>query len=265
MQKLLLLFLALLLAGNVFAADPVRRAQEELRRRNLFFGDVDGKESPELIAALKLYQAHKGFDATGKLDPITARSLGVETEASAGVAPEQTKWPDVPVLKSDVARDLPAATQAALEQKAVAEINAEPTPEIPAESPEGPQNLDPPTVTTFVQSYLRDNETNDLEAQLKYYSYPIDYFNHGRVGKRFVEKDNRNYMRRWPERQYKLKGPVRFAAGPKDGETIIEFPIEFHVSNKGRSANGATRNFWTVRPEDGALKIVAIKEEHLHE
>lgn len=265
MRKLLLLFLALLVIGDVIAAEPVRRAQEELRRRNLFFGDVDGQGSPELIAALKLYQMHKGFEPTGKLDSVTARSLGVETDSSVAATTAQTKWPDVPVLKSDVARALPQAEQQALEQSAVANINAEPSPDIPAESPEGPQNLDPKKVTSFVEDYLRDNETNDLATQLKYYSFPIDYFNHGKVSQKFVEKDNRNYMRRWPDRRYELKGPVRFAAGPKEGETVVEFPISFHVRNQRRTAAGKTRNFWTVKPDGDVLKIVSIREEHLRE
>lgn len=266
MRKLLLLFLAVLFAGSVFAAEPTRRAQEELRRRNLFFGEVDGQESPELSAALKLYQTHKGFEPTGELDDLTARSLGVETEASAAEPTvSATKWPDVPVLKSDVARALPPATEAALEQKAVANINLEPAPEIPAESPEGPQNVDPKTVTSFIENYLRDNENNNLATQMKYYSYPIDYFDHGKVGRKFVEADNRNYMRRWPVRHYQLLGPVHCAAGPKEGETIVEFPTSFHVRNRDRTAAGETRNFWTIKPEGGKLKIVAIKEEHLRE
>ncbi|HEY5037181.1 MAG TPA: peptidoglycan-binding domain-containing protein [Chthoniobacterales bacterium] len=258
------LLLVAVTAGHCQANDSIRRAQEELRRRNLFFGDVDGKPSPELTAAVRVYQSHKGFEPTGQLDQVTARSLDIETTHGSANEPA-AKWPDVPVLKSDAARELPPQKQAEMEKAAVTNINASPTPEIPAEAPSGPQNLDPAIVTNFVKDYLRDNERNDLETQLKYYAYPVDYFTHGEVGEKFVARDNRNYMQRWPDRQYTLTAPVKFAAGPRGGETVVEFPIAFHVRNKTREVAGKTRNYWTIRPEDGALKIIAIREEHLHE
>lgn len=261
---LLALLVAAIAAGHCEANDFVRRAQEELRRRNLFFGDVDGKPSPELTAALRVYQSHKGFAPTGRLDEVTARSLDIETGPARANVPV-AKWPDVPVLKSDAARQLPPQKQAEIEKTAVSNIDASPTPDIPAEAPSGPQNLDPEKVTSFVKNYLRDNERNDLATQLKYYAYPVDYFTHGAVGEKFVAQDNRNYMQRWPDRHYRLTAPVKFAAGSKEGETVVEFPIAFHVRNKTREVEGRTRNYWTIRPEDGALKIIAIREEHLNE
>lgn len=264
MRKLIFLLLILVVASEVRAAEPVRRAQEELRRRNLFFGDVDGKETPELAIALRLYQTRKGFGSTGKLDRTTAQSLGITVEG-ARQDTTSTKWPDVPVLKSDAARELPPAKQAEMQERAVANLDPEPSPEIPAESPSGPQSLSPEIVTKFVESYLRDNEQNDLDRQLGYYSYPVDYFTHGEVGKDFVTKDNRRYMRRWPERAYRLSAPVKFVAGPKAGETVVEFPISFKVRNSHHQVSGRTRNFWTIRPEGDGLKICAIKEERLPE
>ncbi len=267
MRKIFLGLLFLILAPGLQADEPVRRVQEELRRRNLFFGEVDGKVTPELSSAVRIYQSHKGFDPTGRIDETTVRSLNIQTGHSAEAEPETeaAKWPDVPILKSDAARELPPQEQAALQEKAMANLDASPSPEIPAESPTGPQNLDPERVTTFVEKYLHDGEIDDLARQLKYYAFPVDYFTHGEVGEKFVAKDNRNYMRRWPEREYHLLAPVKFAAGPKDGETIVEFPISFRVRNKNHVASGKTRNFWTIKPEGHALKILAIREQHLRE
>jgi hypothetical protein len=263
------LFLSLLLFGtltaqHLWADEPVRRVQEELRRRNLFFGEVDGKITPALVAAVRVYQMHKGFSPTGKIDETTARSLNVETgQPNAGEAEE--KWPNVPVLKSDTARELSPEKQAALEQAAVANINATPGPDIPAEGPGSAQNLNPQQVTKFVQDYLRDAETNELAPQLRYYTFPVDYFSHGRVDEKFVARDNLAYMRRWPERRYQLSGPLKFAAGPREGETMVEFPITFRVHGEKREAAGKTRNFWTLKPGETGLKISAIREEHVRE
>ena len=38
----------------------MRSTQEELRRRNVYFGDIDGRSSGELEQALKRYQRRKG-------------------------------------------------------------------------------------------------------------------------------------------------------------------------------------------------------------
>src|SRR3954468_2081551 len=56
------------------AQDDLRSVQEELRRRSLYFGDVNGRDSAELQEATKRYQQRKGFAATGKPDRETLKS-----------------------------------------------------------------------------------------------------------------------------------------------------------------------------------------------
>src|SRR6266576_5803040 len=98
------LFCLLLSISSLARADEtVRQVQEELRKRNLYFGNIDGQTSPVLVDALKRYQTRKGFTVTGKVDHDTAISLHLETTTVAAVAP----LPDVPVLKSDTASALP--------------------------------------------------------------------------------------------------------------------------------------------------------------
>ncbi len=263
---LCLLLLALLVPSHLRAAEPIRRVQEELRRRNLFFGDIDGRASPELAAALRLYQTHKGFEPTGKMDAVTARSLQIDLgPVTSEVVSTRVKWPDVPVLKSDAARDLSAEQQAELEKNALANLDASPAPQLPSATPQASPALDPEQATMLVEDFLRTNEGNNLSAQLKYYAYPVDYFDHGEVSEKFVARDNANYMRRWPQRHYQLLGPVTVKPGPNEDETLVEFPISFQVRNRQRRASGGTRNFWTLRPEGKEWKIIAIREEHLRE
>ena len=66
-------------AAPLRADEKVRQVQEELRKRNLYFGNVDGQESPELSGALKRYQTRKGFAVTGSVDDETATSLHIQT------------------------------------------------------------------------------------------------------------------------------------------------------------------------------------------
>jgi hypothetical protein len=245
--------------ASLRADERIRQAQEELRKRNLYFGNVDGQESPELSGALKRYQSRKGFAASGSVDNQTAASLHIQADpVSAG------NLPDLPVLRSDAARELPAPQRIALERAADENADSAPSPFPPAEAPGPGQDLTPERVTRLVTDYLRDAETDDVAVQVKYFAYPIQYFDHGSVNEGFVLKDVRNYLKRWPERKYTLSEPVRFFAG-REGETNVEFLITYDVRNRDHAASGRTRNWWTLRAEGDELKIVAIREQRLRE
>src|ERR1043166_1425943 len=113
----LLLCLLLLLAvplGRLRADETIRQVQEELRKRNLYFGNIDGRESPELTGALKRYQTRKGFAVTGGVDQETANSLHVQLAALGST----TSLPDEPVLRSDTASAMPESQRLALEKEA---------------------------------------------------------------------------------------------------------------------------------------------------
>ena len=267
MQRFLACLFCLLIAapGTVWADETIRQVQEELRKRNLYFGNIDGQESPELAGALKRYQKRKGFPVTGDVDERTATSLHVQTATVASTA----TLPDAPVLKSDTASALPESQRLALQREAEEKPDLAPTPAPPAESPAPGQDVNPEQVTKLVQDYLRDAEAQDIPTQVKYYAFPVEYFHHGAKSEDFVARDTRNYVKRWPERKYTLTEPVTFFASGKEGETNIEFTIAFDVKNPARKnknrASGRTKNWWTVRAEGGELKIVAIREQRVRE
>lgn len=248
----------------VRADETVRQVQEELRKRNLYFGNVDGQSSAELTGALKRYQKRKGFTVTGGVDQETATSLHVKAPATVAAV-----LPDIPVLKSDIASALPESQQLALERESEEKPDLTPSPPPPAESPGPGQDLSPERVNKFVQDYLRDAETQDVSSQVKYFAFPVRYFDHGAVTEQFVAQDTGNYVKRWPERKYTLSGPVNFFASGKEGETNLEFTIAFELRNPARTAKnkaaGRTKNWWSVRADGDELKIVAIREERLRE
>jgi len=250
------------LAPPLHADEPIRRAQEELRKRNLYFGDVDGQMKPELVDALKRYQTRKGFDVTGQLDEATANSLDVAL-VNASQSPEQN-WPDVPVLKSDAAREAPPPpAEPPPAQEKPGTNGGTPSPESsPAmTSPAAPAEQ----ITKLVRDYLRDAESNDVDLQVGYYLFPVEYFDHGRVARDFVWRDTQNYVKRWPRRHYLLLDSVTVLPGAHERETQVQFTIAFEVQDKKHAVRGKTRNFWTLQPQDGNLKIVALKEQRLHE
>lgn len=258
-----LCLLTLALPQTLRADETLRQTQEELRKRNLYFGNIDGRSSPELAAALKRYQSRKGFAVTGSVDRETANSLHVMATAASTIA-----LPDEPVLRSDTASALPEAQRLALEKEAESNPDSTPGPPPPAESPATGQDLKPEQITKLVEDYLHDAETDDIAAQVRYFAYPVVYFDHGPQSGEFVTKDVQNYVRHWSQRKYTLLGPVNFFAG-EEGATNVEFSIAFKVQNpartKKKAASGRTKNWWTLRPEGGELKIVAIREQRLRE
>jgi peptidoglycan hydrolase-like protein with peptidoglycan-binding domain len=260
------LFCLLLSISSYARADEtVRQVQEELRKRNLYFGNIDGQTSPVLIDALKRYQTRKGFAVTGKVDPGTANSLQIQTAPATATA----TLPDMPVLKSDVESALPESQRLALQKEAEEKPDLTPSPPPPAESPAPGQDLTPERVNKFVQDYLRDAETDNVAAQLKYYAFPVRYFDHGTVTEQFVTKDTSNYVKRWPERKYTLAEPVKFFASGKESETEVEFTIAFELRSAVRTAKnravGRTKNWWTLQGNGDELKIVAIREARVRE
>jgi peptidoglycan hydrolase-like protein with peptidoglycan-binding domain len=267
MMRLLTCLFCLLISlpAAILADETVRQVQEELRKRNLYFGNIDGKSSPVLIDALKRYQTRKGFAVTGKVDPDTATSLHIQTEATVA-APV---LPDMPVLKSDTESALPESQRLALQREAEEKPDLTPSPPPPAESPGPGQDLTPERVNKLVQDYLRDAETPDVATQVRYYAFPVRYFDHGLVSEQFVARDTTNYVKRWPDRKYTLTGPVNFFASARDAETEVEFTIAFELRSPGRTtknkAVGRTRNWWTIQAAGDDLKIVAIREARIRE
>jgi peptidoglycan hydrolase-like protein with peptidoglycan-binding domain len=260
-------FLCLLLSISSFAQadETVRQVQEELRKRNLYFGNIDGQTSPVLVDALKRYQTRKGFTVTGTVDADTATSLHIQATTVVATA----TLPDMPVLKSDIESALPESQRLALQKEAEEKPDLTPSPPPPAESPAPGQDLTPDRVNKFVHDYLRDAETENVAAQMKYYAFPIRYFDHGTVPQQFVTQDTSNYVKRWPERKYTLTGPVNFFAAGKEGETAVEFTIAFELRNAARTAKnravGKTKNWWTLQGNGDDLKIVAIREARVRE
>ena len=130
-KALLIPWLLVLLGWTAALGDEqVRRVQEELRKRNLYFADIDGKKSKEVTAAVRRYQERKGFTPTGELDVETLRSLDL-----APPEPVAEALPDVPVLKSDAARQIAESDRKLLEALEKGELT--PVGEPPAKTPPG--------------------------------------------------------------------------------------------------------------------------------
>ncbi len=223
--------------ASLRADEGIRQVQEELRKRNLYFGDIDGQSTEELTGALKRYQKRKGFEVTGTICADTAASLRIQSTI-ASTDKDPSEWEDLPLDP---------------------EPPAEPPPAEPPPAPVVSQDR----VNQFVETYLRNGESNDICHQVWFYAFPVQYFEYGPQDRDFVRRDIKYHVKDWPERKYTLIAPPSFAASENEGETRIEFSIDFYRRDKKRVASGKAKYFWTVRSEGDVLKIVSIREELL--
>ncbi len=236
----------LLCGGRLRAEDVTRQVQEELRKRNLYFGDIDGLPSPGLAGALACYQQRKGFPASGALDEETLNSFGLRPPAAVA-AP----WPDVPVLKSDLAR---------------VTIPPPPAPVAPPPAAAGvvKAEVDSDRVRLFVEKYLLAAQTNDPAAEAALYADQVDYFDDGKVSRAFIARDIRRYNARWPERYFTLVGGVRLAPAEEPGTVKVDVTCRFNVKGRKYSVVGRIGTTYTLagdRPED--WRIVRVKERRM--
>lgn len=226
----------LLLSGvtpSLWADEGIRQVQEELRKRNLYFGDIDGQITEELAGALKRYQKRKGFAVTGTISADTAASLRIQATVASNDK-DPSEWEDLPI-----------------------------EPEPPAEPPPPSPVVSQDRVNQFVETYLHNGESNDICHQVWFYAFPVEYFEYGAQNRDFVRRDIKYHVKDWPERKYTLIAPPSFAASDKEGETRIEFSIDFYRRDKKRVASGKAKYVWRVRSEGDVLKIVSIREELL--
>jgi peptidoglycan hydrolase-like protein with peptidoglycan-binding domain len=277
-RALLLGFLAAALCARSLRADEItRQVQEELRKRHLYFGDVDGRFTPEVAAALRRYQERKGFPPSGTTDETTLRSLALLPPPPADRTASQ--MPDVPVLRSDEGvaatqrKNVVTAGVASIGKDAdtpppIVGSQAAAAPSVPASSPSPSvaQRPDAAAIRAFIERYLQAGQSNDPPAELRFYGDHVNYFDDGLVDQQFIEQDVRRYDRRWPDRQFALAGPVAIADAPDGDPAKIEvrFRYRFEVKGSRYSATGQADTDYVLagsRPED--LRIVSLKEQRV--
>jgi hypothetical protein len=227
--------------GSIRADEETRQVQEELRKRHLFFRDIDGRPSQEFAVALKRYQQRQGFAQTGMADDVTLYSLGIGEPTSP--AEGRNDLPDVPVLKSDVAMRQPATTRPpapTLAQNAAASSTVE--------------------IRNFVRRYFDACQSANPDDELAFFADRVAYFDHGVVDKPYIRNELAVYGQRWPARKYSFGDSVRVVR--KGNTTIAKIRLAFQVANleQQRKASGRTDNTLSLAKRGDSLEIVSIKE-----
>lgn len=295
-MRIPIICLAVLLPAQLLLGDElVRGTQEELRRRNLYFGDIDGRESHELSEALKRYQARKGFASTGTANKETARSLGLVPREPGEAPPTPMTWPEEPVLKSDEhlnvqseAVHLAASTgvasasllgsvreSAAPARRASGRRNAAlASNQAGAVAPAGgsrpghrgalpPQRLDPANLHPLVAGYFHSVSGHRFEEELHFYADRVNYFNAGPIDRRIIESSLHKYYHRWPTHDYALAGPVRYERIPARAQVAVTCPVRFTLKRGSTVVKGTTLTRLVFDAATADPRIVSIQERRL--
>jgi peptidoglycan hydrolase-like protein with peptidoglycan-binding domain len=76
---------------NVASPDQIKEAQQQLKQKGFYQGQVDGKMGPETEAALRRFQQSSGLPVTAQLDQETLQRLsgssGEMGSGSSGASP----------------------------------------------------------------------------------------------------------------------------------------------------------------------------------
>lgn len=276
-------------AAVLYANDEVRSTQEELRRRNIYFGDIDGRSSPELEQALKHYQKRKGLSASGLNDRDTLRSLGVVARSPNDPMPKEVQLPEEPVLKSDTridvageAHEIASSTGVSVASVAPDEVasgksrrakrgasahyqaptTASAAPKTKGSAPvvTGTSLQAPEVLADYVNRYLHAVSHNDLEDELHFYADRVDYLGNGWVDRRIIEHSLRKYYARWPHRSYSRVEVFNSRAVPSAGVIVVKYRVSFSLSNGKSKARGATDNEIVINAATADPRIISIKE-----
>jgi peptidoglycan hydrolase-like protein with peptidoglycan-binding domain len=242
-KKSFILFLLCALASwsNAFADEETRQVQEELRKRHLFFRDIDGRPSPEYAMALKRYQQRQGFAQTGVADDVTLYSLGIGEAAPP--AEGARDLPDMPVLKSDAALREPRPS----------------TPPVPTKA-QNAGDVAKVEIRNFLRRYFDACQSRSPDDELAFYADRVEYFDHGVVDKPYIRNELAVYDQRWPNRKYTLGDSLRIVHSGNN--TIAKIRVNFEVANPEhqRSASGRTDSTFNLARRGDSLEMVSIKE-----
>jgi peptidoglycan hydrolase-like protein with peptidoglycan-binding domain len=278
---------ALLLFPPLLSAqDEVRSVQEELRRRSLYFGNVDGRESAELAEATRRYQRRKGFSATGKPDRDTLRSLGLVPRTADEPPPKELNWPAEPVLKSDIKIDPVAIAKTLSEETGIAPASVVPEKvartrgDLSRPRPRPPEDtaaarsvsrrsvtsspfITPQNLTGFVGEYLAAMGSNDPKNELRFYADKVNYYHNGSIDRRIIEQSLRRYHARWPNRRYTTGAAISYSRNDRRGEIMMIFRVRFTLKDGRQTVSGETDNRFRISAATVDPRIISIEEKRV--
>jgi hypothetical protein len=290
---------AVMLAVAVQADELTLSVQQQLHAQGVYSGPLDGKSSEELTKALKDFQQRHHLPASGVLDRATAKALDDESGLALPEVPSQIPTPapssaaddfenpreqirgygatptpmptespaplsspsPSPSLAPSESPTIPATTPLPIPNESPSPTEQQPSPVAsPSPPEEAPPQFTIERVTEFLRNFVEAGEGKYVTPQLRFYSFPVNYFARGKVSAASVRSEILRNMRRWPRRSYRLVEPVMFGT-VNDETATVDFTLSYTVQKGKQKTSGKRKTRVTLRDVKGELKIVAIKSQ----
>jgi hypothetical protein len=274
------------------ADNATRTLQRALAERGFYTApQPSGVMDEKTTAALKRFQIRQGLNVSGQADADTLKALAIP--APGKTVPAQNKMSSVrersqQLVTSD--REFLAAVdtmeKTAAHPQRVPEAHPAPRSLPPVaepprddsdrklertsdRQPEVSSAQDEPATTVreadaiaFVHDYIQAAHGPSPAAEVAHYASEVDYFDHGKVSRAFIGKDQARYYARWPQRDFKLLGEPKVDRTSVNGATV-RFRVAYRLIGKGENAAGRTEEVVRLRRDGSALRIVGIRERKL--
>ena len=139
-------------------------------------------------------------------------------------------------------------------------VAAEASP--PQTVPSTPPAADPLKVLrAFPQEFLEKLGDHDIDAVLRYFEDPANYYDSGKVSRSFIRRDLERDDKTWPKRAYSLHGDPKITPAAEANSFTIEFPMAYSLTNERGATNGLLQMTMRVRFEQGAVVIVDVQKQ----
>lgn len=149
---------------------------------------------------------------------------------------------------------LPAPTQ----PKQSPIIKARPRPEL-----NRPSNVvsQPTDIESFIAAYVESGNSNDPAANVDFMHSTVEsYYGKRNQSRSALLRDRKNYIKRWPQREYWLSEKPKISQ-LRDGSYEVISRIGYRVQNGGEVKSGKTTSVTRVANIGGRLRIVAVREK----
>jgi hypothetical protein len=109
---------------------------------------------------------------------------------------------------------------------------------------------------SFVSSFYRDLEGDDLDKVMAHFDQTVEYYTSGPKERAFIANVHRQYLAYYPSRSFSIAA-VKLKTLPKPDRVTVNFDLWSFLRNPDRNAtmSGHAHVEWDLVKRDGALKI----------
>ncbi|SEJ31999.1 Protein kinase domain-containing protein [Deinococcus reticulitermitis] len=208
--------------------------------------------------------ASEGSPESGTLEPETSEPGSEAAPAPQEADPEaETSAPESPVPEATEPAEPEPPADPGAEESTVPGVGTAPPATTGAPDSSSPSQEAAPgaggavsadEARELAERYLAANARSGLSAAMELYAAQVDYFGRGVLPKSVVYADKLAYVRRWPQREYRLSSGVNTLAAD-EGRRTVRFDYDYTIANGGAERSGTAYVVLTLVREGSEVKV----------